>query len=444
MQQTQPAENQQSELKSKIRALEVDDALKTIRDSYQILQTKSQDVSTLLKLGEAYEKLGALKASEVYFHQAIAIQPKHLSAWLSLFNLLRQQERYTEAIDVLQNAVNILPHFFQLYQALSQAYEKVERLDEAVEAMTQAVQLQPNNVHLLAQLGAIRFKQQRYTDAVSSYQQALDLQPGFALALSLMAQSYAQMREFSLEINCLSQLTQRFPNNEGYCKRLEKAKTNLKRQSEVGLFLIPSDFGSEDQEKSRLRSMVESLQEQGKPVYLQFGFGPRPFDNFLNIDVAYSQRFPFSYDKMFSRIFIFPWLDAPLPLPDNSVDFIFHQDMFEHLSQRQQFLLLAETLRVLKPNCYHRINAPCLADSMRSHSSFTQGFTGVYQDEWLKWHHVNLITKNMLQEMAEIVGYRKTLFNAKNASASGIDFVEVRPGLDRDQVTGNVFADLMK
>ncbi len=50
----------------------------------------------------------------------------------------------------------------------------------------------------------------------------------------------------------------------------------------------------------------------------------------------------------------------------------------------------------------------------------------------------------MLEKMATIVGYKNILFNSKGGSVSGIKFLEYRPGPDRHQLTGNVFADLMK
>ena len=51
-------------------------------------------------------------------------------------------------------------------------------------------------------------------------------------------------------------------------------------------------------------------------------------------------------------------LEAGLPLPDNSVDAIFHEDFSEHLDQKEQILFLAEALRVLKHGLVHRINTP--------------------------------------------------------------------------------------
>jgi hypothetical protein len=208
-------------------------------------------------------------------------------------------------------------------------------------------------------------------------------------------------------------------------------------------FLTRDDIGNRKKEKQRFKEKITRMLSEGNKIYLQLGFGKNPFSNFLNLDIRFFAKANIPVE-MFDNVFFFDWLDSPLPIPDNSVDFVFHQDMFEHLSQMQQFLLLSEVWRVLKPECFHRINAPCLADSMRTHSNFTKGYKGVYKDEWEKWGHVNLHTATTLNEISRIVGYSDVQFNSKNGSVSGVEFVESRPGKDRNSVTGNVFADLMK
>jgi predicted SAM-dependent methyltransferase len=132
-----------------------------------------------------------------------------------------------------------------------------------------------------------------------------------------------------------------------------------------------------------------------------------------------------------------------LPLPDDCVDVIFHEDFLEHLNQRDQIIFLAETLRVLKPGAVNRVNTPDLSVSMKAHSRFQQGKDGIYTDEWNKWGHLNVLTPHMLQEMAIMVGYSKVTFNARDKSISDLTPKEYRPGSDRPE-NGNIFADLIK
>jgi predicted SAM-dependent methyltransferase len=210
---------------------------------------------------------------------------------------------------------------------------------------------------------------------------------------------------------------------------------------------------SNPEDIERLKKVTHS----GNPIYLHFGCGPRVLKNWINIDLAFE---PYEYYLQFYGDTFYPeeirgnrkdlyeiniLLDG-IPLPDNSVDAIFHEDFFEHLVQRDQIIFLAETLRVLKPGCIHRINTPNLSASMRDYSNFRIGKSGVYTDEWNQWEHFSVINPIILDEMAKIVGYSEIIHTERDKSSiAEILPKEYRPNpLDRPSKDANVFADLKK
>jgi predicted SAM-dependent methyltransferase len=136
--------------------------------------------------------------------------------------------------------------------------------------------------------------------------------------------------------------------------------------------------------------------------------------------------------------------DRSLPLPDKSVDIVFHEDFIEHLDQREQFQFLSEMLRVMKKGAVHRINTPNLLTALKGKSNFSKGMEGVYVDEWLRWGHKNVLTPTTLKEMAITVGYSKVVFNKRDGSISKLTPLEYRPASDRSSKDGNIFADLIK
>ncbi len=194
-------------------------------------------------------------------------------------------------------------------------------------------------------------------------------------------------------------------------------------------------------DEDRFRRVVLRLQEQNKPVLIHCGCGPRTHKGFLNLDGI---RFMIK-DPTITRdeYFIIPFVDKPWNIPDNSVDYIYHEDFIEHISQLQQIQFLAETLRVLKPGCYHRINTPDLIAAMKRHSNFGLGFRGVYTGE-LQWGHVSIYSRMALKEIAEMVGYREIVFTTKNHGVSQYAVEDHRPAADRNEITGNIYADLLK
>lgn len=200
---------------------------------------------------------------------------------------------------------------------------------------------------------------------------------------------------------------------------------------------------SVEEEVKGFAARVLAIARSGAPVKIQPGFGMSPLSGFINLDieplVPESETSFDDYD-----IFFFPFADIPWPIPDNCVDYIFHEDFIEHINQKQQVCFLAETLRVMKPGCWHRVNTPCLNASMKRHSHFKLGMKGVYIGEWNNWQHVSLFTRHSLEELARLVGYREVVFDQKGQSVSPHRCREIRPGDDRDPILGNIFADLLK
>jgi predicted SAM-dependent methyltransferase len=188
---------------------------------------------------------------------------------------------------------------------------------------------------------------------------------------------------------------------------------------------------------------------------LHFGCGPRVLKGWVNIDLKYvpfekymkyygSKYYPPEQRGNKSDLYAFDVTKSQLPLPDNCVDVIFHEDFLEHLNQLEQIIILAESLRVLKKDAVHRVNTPNLLISMKEKSTFSLGKKGVYVDEWYKNRHLNLLTPNLLEEMAIMVGYSKVLFNSRDKSTSKLIPLEYRPDPKDRLEHGNIFADLIK
>ena len=209
-----------------------------------------------------------------------------------------------------------------------------------------------------------------------------------------------------------------------------------------------------DNDYYRLFSLANKNNENLK-IKLHFGCGCRIFKGWINMDLQYS----YMTDKNVLRIYgnsypeemrgskedfyLLEVTKKKLPFPDNSVDVIFHEDFIEHLNQENQIIFLSETLRVLKPGCVHRVNTPNLIISMKKNSIFNKGIDGVYVEEWEINEHINILTPNLLNELALLVGYKKVIFNNRNNSISDLIPLEYRPTFDREE-NGNIFADLIK
>ena len=196
-------------------------------------------------------------------------------------------------------------------------------------------------------------------------------------------------------------------------------------------------LGIRGQGEAALENRVAALIEASEPVCLHFGCGHHRLDGFLNID-------KFSHFGGSADYFLFDFTMKRWPIPDGSVDYVYSEDFIEHIPQRSQVAFLAEAFRVLKPGAYHRVSTPCLVDSMKEHSDFSKGLEGVYYGEFDSHGHVSIFTRGLMSDLGLAIGYRQVFFTAKNCGSSPHAVGDRRPGDDRNDATGNIFADLLK
>ena len=209
-------------------------------------------------------------------------------------------------------------------------------------------------------------------------------------------------------------------------------------------------------EEAKSISMLEKIQIDNSLRRVHLGCGPRILKGWINIDLVYE---PFDdYLQYYTNTHYPPEIRGKqydfypldiakfgIPLPDDSVDIVFHEDFIEHLTQRSQIIVLAESLRILKKGGVHRISTPDLLISMQESSDFSQGLKGIFLEEWDNNKHINIFTQNLLKEMALMIGYQEVIFNFRNKSiCANLLPSEYRPDQNDRSEIGNIFADLIK
>ena len=194
---------------------------------------------------------------------------------------------------------------------------------------------------------------------------------------------------------------------------------------------------------------LRKIAAEGGQLKLHFGCGPRILKGWINIDLAYQDDWNDHYASSDNTkgtkedFYQINFNEGQLPLPDNSVDAVFSEDFVEHLGQKETIIFLSEAYRILKAGGINRINTPNLIASMKKHSEFSKGYDGVFQREWDKNGHINILTPGYLKELAEMIGYGQVFFTGKNQSRSNLIPLEVRPGDDREE-SEQIYCDLIK
>ncbi len=210
-------------------------------------------------------------------------------------------------------------------------------------------------------------------------------------------------------------------------------------------FLIRHNPAFVQREIDRFVAAAAAVARSRAPMIVVIGPGRNVREDSLHITVDISAellRNRWLLDN-YDRYFVFG-ADESWQAEPGTVDFIYQEDVLEHIDQKGQIKLLAEAFHMLKPGGVHRISTPCLKESMRVHSDFSQGAKGVHVAEWERWRHVALVTQSIIAEYAAIVGYSRCFFTVKDVSLSPHFRRDTRPDSDRNRFFGNVIVELVK
>jgi len=145
-----------------------------VRAFERCLALEPRNVKAQSNLGLSYAGLNRVTDAEKAFLKAIewqaGAQRKNGEAYIGLGDLLIQQNRASEAVSYLQQAIEIAPRESRAHEKLGNAYLNLSQLPAAQDQLETAVGLDPENPSLHYLLGSIYRKQGRSEKATAEFQ----------------------------------------------------------------------------------------------------------------------------------------------------------------------------------------------------------------------------------------------------------------------------------
>lgn len=137
-------------------------------------------------------------------------------------------------------------------------------------------------------------------------------------------------------------------------------------------------------------------------------------------------------------------LRNPLPINDDSIDFIFNEHFIEHLTVEESRITIADMMRVLKPGGVMRIAMPDLEDVVNHYLNVPLGEDKVIKDfkldfiqtraEWINmsfrwWDHKWLYDWEELVRRLKEVGYENAVrCKLRDSQYAELKNLEIRDG----------------
>ncbi len=147
------------------RALVQDDDVRAVSLLTSALTSDPQYFDALVERALRRYRLGRPDLARIDAECARTLRPHDALAWYNLGTLLIKQKQYTDALTVLQRAVELGPDMASCWFNLALAYELLDQRADAVLAYTRAAQLDPQNVKRWYHLARAQFRVADYAAA---------------------------------------------------------------------------------------------------------------------------------------------------------------------------------------------------------------------------------------------------------------------------------------
>jgi tetratricopeptide (TPR) repeat protein len=139
----------------------------------EVTENNFMAYSVLIK---EYEDAGQIDKATKMFQKAIEVQNLFL-AYYNFGALLVRQNRFDEAIPMLEKAIKYRIDFAMPYNFLGMIYDYQGRYTEAVAMYQKAIELDPTYGDAYNNLGIHYAKQERYGNAIAMFQKAVEFNP---------------------------------------------------------------------------------------------------------------------------------------------------------------------------------------------------------------------------------------------------------------------------
>ncbi len=222
--------------------------------------------------------------------------------WAVINEELREENRYTEALEAVRYALLYKPHDPNLYNLLGLTLTETGRYEDAISAFLDALRYKPRSAPLYLNLGTAYALAGNMTAATGAYTSALDLVPRYRTALNNLGLAYISAGEPASAVDPLLRSLDIFTGdpipwiNTGVALSLSGYNQTALKVLDHALTLSPSPSGKDEitrwkalingfgdpmieaqfPEKSRIDELMNRPHDRGYPGIIYPALNPSP------------------------------------------------------------------------------------------------------------------------------------------------------------------------
>ena len=166
------------------------------------------------ELGECYWEEERFSDAVRLFQQSVQIDPQSVLKNTKLAEAMEKAGMIDEAAAKYEELAEMSPNDARIYyNIIVRIYDEADMPDKAVGAAQKMVEQDPDNPEAYYNLGIMLTNQKRYEEAVAAMTKAIELNPGFDFAYLNLGNVYYQMKNYKEAIPVFEKLVEIVPDN---------------------------------------------------------------------------------------------------------------------------------------------------------------------------------------------------------------------------------------
>lgn len=179
---------------------------------------KSNDIKTLLTLGESYSYLGEYKKSLEIYTEILNAEPNNADVYFNLGSTYKNIGFKNESINAYEKTIFLKPDYVAAHYNLGLGYYEIGMYEKAIEAYKISISLKPDFAYAYCNLGVAYNSLCRYEDAINAYREAIEIIPDYSLAYNNLGFTYLKLKKYEEAINAFKSAIRIEPNfAKAYC-----------------------------------------------------------------------------------------------------------------------------------------------------------------------------------------------------------------------------------
>ena len=213
-------------------------AIEFYKKSLDVETDDIQGCSSSVDLINCYISSGMVNEGILYFNQRIEENPHEAESWSALGDLYRRTDQLEEAIEMYEYVLAIDPTHLWANMHLANSYYDLNRFQEAIDSLNEALNHGMETSMIHASLGDCYYRQEKYIDAKNEYNKAIAINEYLTEAWSGLGYIYSDTGDSRKAIKFFEKAYQLEPFNDDHLYNLAAEYRKLGENEKALSFLM--------------------------------------------------------------------------------------------------------------------------------------------------------------------------------------------------------------